>query len=1081
MLKRIKIDYYLGIIVLITLFLCYKNYTPNTFLSGWDTLHPEFNISQYWGRISQVWQPHQGLGAPPSQAHASEIPRMLIISLFTVLFPLSFVRYAYMFLMIVIGPIGVYLFLKYTLSRQVNGHIHPNHTLVSISASIGALFYVLNLGTVQQFIAPFEMFATKFGYVGFLFLFSTQFIREGKRKHLVYFAICTLLSSAMAHTATLWYVYFIGLVSYLFFLSLSNHSYIKRSLIIVCISLALNLFWILPNMYYSSNYYSNVINSKIHRLSSEETYYYNKKYGDIQDYLVLRNFLFDWKVVDNHQAYVPLFGAWEEHLKNPLVTSIAILFSFMSFGGVLLALKKKREELISLIPLYIGVSFFLLSDIPPLFALFNWLRNTSPLIKEVLRSPFTKFSLYLVFLIAIFLSYFNYQLLLLINHLFKKTRSFFFTHGYMYIFIGIIFFYALPAFQGNYISPIERVRIPQEYFQLFDWSQHQDNGRMIVLPIDNLFGWTYYKWNYPDMTQTYQGAGFTWFGLKQPTLNREFDRWYPYNEQNYREFSYAIYSKNAILFQDLLEKYRIEYILLDKNVFAPDDSNGSKALFYPQLLKIIMANKNIRLTKSFGNINIFRYDLSQGNNVVLDNEIKPTYRSSYIDQGYVDNGEYITRSASADTLIYPGRNIMNEKERVNDSILKINNDSYNVTINNIPSNGKIFIPPIQAVERESYIDIYVSTFNNKPRLRIKFLIPYLKGNNNSDQYIYLPPDKISSFIINDQEFFIPDGKIDTEVYLGELLLEFDRENALYYSNKDGVVEKIDLILPYSNTDVVSQRNKVEIVGTFPSEQVHPDMSALASQVNDCNSSKSEYINKKQIAVGGDEFALNYQARNGTICDTMSFPNLSHNQGYIVAIESQHISGLPIKVCFEDYTLRKCFIDDELSQFQDYNTDYFIIPPYNDNTDGYRLSVNNPGIGTLLTENNIKNIRIIPFPYNYFQSIYWGNANRYQPYRIISNNQAFEKSWKAFQISTGNSRLNGIQSTFPFLFGNEIKDHILLDNWANGWIIDNQSSSQTVFIFIPQYLEFFGFIFIILTFAFIAIKKFPKHPLPHTVN
>jgi len=47
----------------IAIFLCFKNYTPETFLLGWDSLHPEFNFSEafkrtFWG----AWREEQGVG-----------------------------------------------------------------------------------------------------------------------------------------------------------------------------------------------------------------------------------------------------------------------------------------------------------------------------------------------------------------------------------------------------------------------------------------------------------------------------------------------------------------------------------------------------------------------------------------------------------------------------------------------------------------------------------------------------------------------------------------------------------------------------------------------------------------------------------------------------------------------------------------------------------------------------------------------------------------------------------------------------------------------------------------------------------
>ena len=76
-------NHVLGIVlVIICLYICYANYTPNTFLTGWDTLHPEFNYRIYLSRILDgVWQEHQSLGAVATQAHASEIPRVLVLML----------------------------------------------------------------------------------------------------------------------------------------------------------------------------------------------------------------------------------------------------------------------------------------------------------------------------------------------------------------------------------------------------------------------------------------------------------------------------------------------------------------------------------------------------------------------------------------------------------------------------------------------------------------------------------------------------------------------------------------------------------------------------------------------------------------------------------------------------------------------------------------------------------------------------------------------------------------------------------------------------------------------------------------
>lgn len=101
------------LLVIVCLFLAARNYQPGTWLSGWDTLHAEFNFSLYFKRIlSGIWQEHQGLGAVASQAHPAEIVRMFLYYPLSLLLPQSLMRYGYFFLTLILGPLGIYYFLE---------------------------------------------------------------------------------------------------------------------------------------------------------------------------------------------------------------------------------------------------------------------------------------------------------------------------------------------------------------------------------------------------------------------------------------------------------------------------------------------------------------------------------------------------------------------------------------------------------------------------------------------------------------------------------------------------------------------------------------------------------------------------------------------------------------------------------------------------------------------------------------------------------------------------------------------------------------------------------------------------------
>ena len=185
----------------------WKNFIPGTYLSGWDTLHPEFNFPLYLKRIFWgVWQEHQGIGALTVQAHASEISRLIFLYLLGFILPQNLVRYAFFSLTLFFGALGVYFFLDY---------VFPKRSFWKRLASfVGSLFYLLNLATVQQYYVPLEMFAVYFVAVPWIFLLILKYLNKGGKKNLFLLALVLFFSSSMSHTPTLFYVF---LASVIFF------------------------------------------------------------------------------------------------------------------------------------------------------------------------------------------------------------------------------------------------------------------------------------------------------------------------------------------------------------------------------------------------------------------------------------------------------------------------------------------------------------------------------------------------------------------------------------------------------------------------------------------------------------------------------------------------------------------------------------------------------------------------------------------------------------------------------------------------------------------------------------------------
>ena len=99
--------------------------------------------------------------------------------------------------------------------------------------------------------------------------------------------------------------------------------------------------------------------------------------------------------------------------------------------------------------------------------------------------------------------------------------------------------------------------------------------------------------------------------------------------------------------------------------------------------------------------------------------------------------------------------------------------------------------------------------------------------------------------------------------------------------------------------------------------------------------------------------------------------------------------------------------------------------------------------------------------NYFTYKIKSNNMTIKQYNNIILFQSYDPGWIAFS--------NG-----------KLLNHVLINNWANGWQINNETMKQSnneiiCIIFWPQYLEFLGFELLIIVFILINYKSFIKLP------
>ncbi len=611
---------------LILLSLCLANFTPGTYLTGWDNLMPELNI---WLNLKRslfaLWQEYQGLGLVGGMAHAADLIRQLIILPFTLFLPTNLIRYLWHFAMLFLGTFGIFYLLR-------------KNKFSSLISFTSALFYLLNFGSIQYFWVPLESFSTFWGFFPWLIYFLINYLLSPTKNNLKKLLLINLLATTSFYVQTIFIVYliciFLVLISNLLFHSRANK--LKNSIKIIFLFFLINSFWLFPQIYFLKNNLQNPVAGIGNYMSNEETFARNQARGNLSDFLLLRGYYFDFS--SNGR---PLMSPWLNHFSNQYFLICGYFLSaFIILGLIYLLSRPKKLNLLStsLIFFFLLSCLALLSNLPP-FKELNSLIRSLPLLNQIFRSPWTKFLVPAAFTFSLLLAY---ALQFLSNFLRQiKYSKYIFNLPYLLVLFFLIAF-SSPTFTGNYISTNVRQKIPNEYFEIFNFLKTQNHtGRIANLPQGSFWGWTNYKWGL-------SGSGFLWYALENPILDRAFDAWNLKNEQYYWELSTALQSKDSLLLENVFSKYSVEYVLFDNNIYFPDDKIYAK-LSHPTK-ELLDSIPSLKLIKSTQNISL--YQTKYPTQIYQTSSLSSTspFNFALVDQNYQHFGDYLSTSNSTQTF-----------------------------------------------------------------------------------------------------------------------------------------------------------------------------------------------------------------------------------------------------------------------------------------------------------------------------------------------------------------------------------------------------------------------------------------------
>lgn len=1095
------------VFILLTLFVVFlTNFSNSGFFTGWDNLQTELNIGLNLKRsIFSVWQEYQGLGVLAGNAHSADIVRQIFTLLTSFFLPINFIRQFSVFLMLSLGTIGAYFMAKKLLFEHISDFWSK-----AFSACV-SLFYLLNLSTIQTFYAPFEPFMIHFAFLPWLILTTINFLKSSSLKNFFFLILVNILAIGQSQVPTVFFVYSLILFTILLVFNLKEKSKdaFRKSVKVIFATLVINLFWILPFIYFFFTSSSVALNAKINQMATDTVIAQHKAFGNLEDIILLKGFWFNNVDPNLNGNFSYMFSSFRDHLANPLVLTIGFTIFTVVLIGFLSSFKQRKpiETIFALI--FIGSVTMLTTNTPP-FSFIDTAFRKIGIFNEVLRFPFTKFSIIASLSYAVFFGLGIKQLLKFLSGKFsKKTLSFL-----PVILIILLFSFVFPIFKGNLFYLKEKINIPSEYFKVFDYFEKQDkNQRIANFPQSSFWGWSYYSWGYG-------GSGFLWYGVKQPILDRAFDVWNKSNENYYWEASHALYSKNPKSFEDVLNKYQIGFIMVDKNIIYPP---SPISLFTDELKDLLEQISSVQKDSSFGNIDIYKVLLkdSPKSFVFADSNLKSTnsYNWNNNDIAYKTLGNYISKDQNPD-YIFPFRSLFSNKNQKDKEFVIKNEKDFIVVENSLVQSSSKTLSIPSFVENEQFIQVSFASkkdLNGNLIIEAKLRSPQIYITSKTQRKL------IYSKKLNINLLSIPKGyaneinmnvngvknfkisPLSPQAILGNTFLLTREDNIVVFSSID-LSQKVSIgkeaissfLRDLDNLSLnIDKDSKIQIIvpkinDNYQSFEHIPSQNDLKNVYN-CDFFRKDNF-KAEVGSIENKAAINLKSANSSACIAFYAQNLVHNQGYAIFIESQNNEGRSLHFWLNNEDQKYPVIDTYLDSKESLSS--FITAPLEEFGRAYSFHLENISLTYEKVNNSLGKISQYPIPYNFITNLVLSNKNVAKNNEIkptissvehpneytyvvkdlkTDNNafvilsQSFDRGWKAYKIEKSDSKLiNFLSQNFPFWFGAEIKNHVLINNWENGWKIEkNGKNLDFVIVFIPQYFQFLGFL-IIAFWAIIGI-------------
>ncbi len=253
-----------------------------------------------------------------------------------------------------------------------------------------------------------------------------------------------------------------------------------------------------------------------------------------------------------------------------------------------------------------------------------------------------------------------------------------------------------------------------------------------------------------------------------------------------------------------------------------------------------------------------------------------------------------------------------------------------------------------------------------------------------------------------------------------------------------------------------------------------------TQPEDCSIEQNQNPSRMMTDKTADGTVKVWTSDGTKACWGYHFDTAPERYAYLLRVISENISGLPATMHGIEHTHQQVVLEHQLNT---QSGPYFILPIGPPDGRGFSINFQNFSFVRTRSENVVSAPLVYLFPQLSLQNIVLGSRNdpvftpihpftresvqRLGPWGYILTPttsdstllfmQAFDPGWTAWERTP----------TFPYL--RPLQNHVLVNNWENGWTFGGNEEMIVVF-FWPQVLQWIGFILLPLPFVLTFTKS-----------